>query len=69
LGGGGEEEISVKIKKDRISAEYSWKSSWIECVLIGFSIFLEDPLCLTQKTGFSEMSTRTLFSRVVQNLR
>jgi hypothetical protein len=58
-------EISVKIKKERVNAEYSWKRSGIECVVIGFSIFLENPLCLTQKTGFSEMSTRTLFSRVV----
>lgn len=47
----------MKIKKERVNAEYSWKRSWIECVVIGFSIFLENPLCLTQKTGFSEMST------------
>jgi len=47
----------VKIKKEGVNAEYSWKRSWIECVVIGFSIFLENPLCLTQKTGFSKMST------------
>jgi hypothetical protein len=51
------EDNLVKIKKGEVSAEYSRKRSWIECVVIGFSIFLGNPLCLTQMTGDSEMST------------
>jgi len=57
----------VKIKKERVSAEYSWKRSWIECVVIGFNIFRENLMPHTEDWVFRNVSMNPFFKSSVES--